>query len=793
MSELKITGSLTPVVGKEEFYSVNQLLPSPLPFQNLNNSTTNPFELPVEWSVHVLENGRWVQKEENDKTGNKVSYKFTQKSLERKGIRILAKRGEQVARLDIKPHKAESPKIDSIEFLDKNGNKPTKPFAYGQTLKARVHCLHMERRTVYATLWEDDAKGSGHNKANEKNKMKTLPGIVKGGIADIDFVLEPDFAKIADAIKAKGDADEGKTHEYYVTAEILNKKTASKNTNVANPGDKATTAKPATPKKETPAQKKGPSKKQEKEKEKEKSIGDGIIDWLEGILKVNPIVAPNPKAPTGNNPLKTGEPGKNPKEDKKDSKKSTCPRCEKLTKDELKLIFTSASDTTLGEVVTAFNEVCIKLGIDTCQKKAHFFAQIREESGTKLEPHEAESMNYSARRLKGSDYISGTGWVKDLNNGGHYASGTLRNSPFSYFKNHPNEADLYGRKDLNAYKDGGIQRANQEAIANRVYAKSNGNGDIASGDGWKYRGRGHIQLTGKDKYTLVNNKLKQKEISLVIDSNNVNNNSEGIKASMAYWDASGLNTKAAAGREGKNVDEITKIINLYTDSYAKRREHFSNTSKHFKLNECQKNTDSKTESGVVNRYKIEIDKFTYNKILTSTTSKKYEYQIYSSGILTKTITLEKNDHNLLPFPNSGTNWGRFGTRDTGGDNWVDEKVCAALLGFFYSLPQNNYSGTLYFNDISANDGRNIGHAGHRIGNDIDIRYPGSPNTAGAYLWSQASNTYATEALFVKALENILEISSKWGFNKNYAYKVGIAHTTGKATSIHQDHFHLGLR
>ncbi|EKT3967175.1 hypothetical protein NTJ12_002257 [Flavobacterium psychrophilum] len=315
MSEFKIIGDPTPVVGKEEFYTVNQLLSNSIPTKTIDGSKPNPFEYQVEWSVHVLENGRWIKKEENNKTGNKVSYKFIQKSLERKGIRILAKKGDLVARLDIKPQKAESPKIDSIEFLDKNGNKPTKPFAYGQTLKARVHCLHMERRTVYATLWEDDAAGAGHNKANEKNKMKTLPGTVKGGIADIDFVLEPDFAKIANAIKAKGDADEGKTHEYYVTAEILNKKTASANTNVANPSYKdTTTTKPATPKKETPAQKKGPSKKQKKEK----SIGDDVIDWWEGLFKVKPIIVPNPKPPTGNNPLKTGEADKNPKEDKKE-------------------------------------------------------------------------------------------------------------------------------------------------------------------------------------------------------------------------------------------------------------------------------------------------------------------------------------------------------------------------------------------------------------------------------------------------------------------------------------------
>jgi putative chitinase len=39
-----------------------------------------------------------------------------------------------------------------------------------------------------------------------------------------------------------------------------------------------------------------------------------------------------------------------------------------------------------------------------------------------------------------------------------------------------------------------------EKIANRVYANRMGNGDEASGDGWKYKGAGYIQLTGKDNY-----------------------------------------------------------------------------------------------------------------------------------------------------------------------------------------------------------------------------------------------------------------------------------------------------
>ena len=53
---------------------------------------------------------------------------------------------------------------------------------------------------------------------------------------------------------------------------------------------------------------------------------------------------------------------------------------------------------------------------------------------------------------------------------------------------------------------------NPEKIANRVYASRMGNGDEASGDGWKYRGRGALQLTGKSNYQLFSDYLKNPEI-----------------------------------------------------------------------------------------------------------------------------------------------------------------------------------------------------------------------------------------------------------------------------------------
>lgn len=225
MSDFKIIGNPDPVVGKEEFYSVNTFLPSVLPFQN--SASSNSFEQPVKWEIYILENGRWRKTKENDKTGKRISYTFLQKSLERKGIRILARRGEDVARLNVTTHPAEKPKIENVELLDKSGKKPTAPLSYGQTVKARVHCLHMEKHKVYVTLWEDDAPKGGHNKANEKNIIQTLSGVVKNGKADVDFLLRPSFAKIA-----KKDGAEDKIHEYYVTTDFNKEKIASNNVNV---------------------------------------------------------------------------------------------------------------------------------------------------------------------------------------------------------------------------------------------------------------------------------------------------------------------------------------------------------------------------------------------------------------------------------------------------------------------------------------------------------------------------------------------------------------------------------
>lgn len=101
-------------------------------------------------------------------------------------------------------------------------------------------------------------------------------------------------------------------------------------------------------------------------------------------------------------------------------------------------------------------------------RAAHFFAQTAHETGGyKLF---SENLNYSAQGLQGIF--------------GKYFPGTLEES--------------YAR--------------NPKKIANRVYASRMGNGDEKSGDGWKYRGRGALQLTGKDNYAAFAKYLQKPEI-----------------------------------------------------------------------------------------------------------------------------------------------------------------------------------------------------------------------------------------------------------------------------------------
>ena len=95
---------------------------------------------------------------------------------------------------------------------------------------------------------------------------------------------------------------------------------------------------------------------------------------------------------------------------------------------------------------------------------------------------------------------------------------------------------------------------NQEAIANRVYANRMGNGDEASGDGFRYCGRGLIQLTGKENYSWFAASLEMP----VEDVPEYLATFEGaVQSACWFWESNNLNKWA----DSKDIKELTRRIN----------------------------------------------------------------------------------------------------------------------------------------------------------------------------------------------------------------------------------------
>lgn len=161
-----------------------------------------------------------------------------------------------------------------------------------------------------------------------------------------------------------------------------------------------------------------------------------------------------------------------------------------------------------------------RYGIDTPLRVAHFMAQIEHESGFRLV---SENLNYSAKRLAEV-------WPS------RYAV-----DPKAKVKT-PNATAL-----KIAHKP--------EDIANHVYANRGGNGSIKSGDGWKYRGRGFMQITLKDNY-----KQLSKDTGIDYENNPdlLLTEADSMVSACWYWKKNNINRYA----DIDDLDGVSDLINL---------------------------------------------------------------------------------------------------------------------------------------------------------------------------------------------------------------------------------------
>ncbi len=192
-----------------------------------------------------------------------------------------------------------------------------------------------------------------------------------------------------------------------------------------------------------------------------------------------------------------------------------------VTKEQLVKIFPRINKATLDEIWEPLNAAMEEFNIDTPLRKAMFLAQCAHEST--MFSRVTENLNYRAETL-------------------------LKVFP-KYYKT-LNEAVAHARKP--------------ELIANRVYSSRMGNGDAASGDGFRYRGRGLIQLTGKNNYTECSKGLN---VDLIKTPEYLETAVGAARSAAWFWSHNGLNKFADAS----DIVGATKRINGGTIGLEERK------------------------------------------------------------------------------------------------------------------------------------------------------------------------------------------------------------------------------
>lgn len=107
---------------------------------------------------------------------------------------------------------------------------------------------------------------------------------------------------------------------------------------------------------------------------------------------------------------------------------------------------------------------------------------------------------------------------------------------------------------------------NQVALANRALANKNGNGDEASGDGWRFRGRGFLHITGKELYAKAGAAVHPENPGIYVSNPALlsSNPVEAAKAAVWYY-----NTKVGKGKTSKQATKVVNPAGLKTKERAK--------------------------------------------------------------------------------------------------------------------------------------------------------------------------------------------------------------------------------
>lgn len=293
-----ISGNISPVVGERQTYHiVKWYSDTPLSSRNPANVTWELFK--------KRSNGNFTST--NVKKKGDSSFTFGEaaagQTYRLEGYLYEPEGGGLI----ITPKPSKIPKIEKVELFYVDDTKGS-TFSFMEKLRARAVCTNMFNKELIFTLWEDDAKGEGHNSANKL--IETLPPqkVNSKGIAVAEFMLTKALMRKA----MQGETDP-KQLEFYVTIEYYkHKKHATDNVNINNPFSKSqrSQAKPAIiPKvKGSPAAAKPVSKKEEAGiLATITAAGKELWDWFESKGTATKDKKPTGQKPDGKSPAEVKE------------------------------------------------------------------------------------------------------------------------------------------------------------------------------------------------------------------------------------------------------------------------------------------------------------------------------------------------------------------------------------------------------------------------------------------------------------------------------------------------------
>lgn len=373
------------------------------------------------------------------------------------------------------------------------------------------------------------------------------------------------------------------------------------------------------------------------------------------------------------------------------------------------------------------------LHLDTCLRKAHFFAQVGAET---LGIH--------------PDWMVETDVIK-------YREGNIVPALFG-----ARATKLIASGNLATY----CSERPQKKLLSYLYAKENGfgngNGNEASEDGYTFRGRGLKQLTGRGNYktaaTYLKDTFPNEYIDVEADPDKVKEAKYAVLTAIAYWESKSVWQTADVIKvvTDSDVKKIRRKVNGATAGWKDVKKFLIKGLKVFKQAECTygaTKVEGENDFGLV-----QITKQGNPYIINSGNEDSYSYT--------------KKD-------------GTKSTKGKHGDDWILPAKAKAFSDAVYKLVEEYPVQKVHLGDCSAyNPAKNLGHSAtgaHSSGNAFDCRFLKSDGSGSNSIYNLTDDEIALNGRFIEILKETGQFSS---FYTEQGEIPGSVHSDGHHNHIH---------